>query len=386
MQNSISRIDGHVHYAWPVRLESLEETLSHTGADAACLLALPCTSRLDPTPDLLVAKLRHPKTLFVFGCLDCTVYERDPAHCGRLFVRRAKQLVKMGCDGVKLLEGKPTMRRAFPIPDFDAPAWEPFWAFAEKTRLPLLWHVNDPEQYWDPAAVPARAKASGWGYGANDVNNEAQYAQVRAVLERHPRLNVTFAHMFFLSANLPRLSEWLERFPNMRVDLTPGIELYENLSKSPEKARAFFERFSSRVQLGTDIGGRTVLKETPEAFDPAECLRRAEITRFFLHGEGEQTIEADGHYLIDSKPFTLHGLNLPDELLQKIERDNFCAFAGRKCPRKVNKFALRRGIKRLVRTLTSRAGARGESPDLRACRWAQDEIKADSRRKYLRRI
>ena len=92
----------------------------------------------------------------------------------------------MGCDGVKLLEGKPSMRRAFPIPDFDAPAWEPFWAFAEKTRLPLLWHVNDPEQYWDPSAVSAYAKSSGWGYGADDVNNEAQYAQVRAVLQEHP--------------------------------------------------------------------------------------------------------------------------------------------------------------------------------------------------------
>lgn len=375
MQNSISRIDGHVHYAWPVRLESLEETLALTGADAACLLALPGTSRLDTTPDVLCAKLRRPETIYAFGCLDCTVYESDPQHCGRRFVRRAKQLVSMGCDGVKLLEGKPTMRRAFPIPDFDAPAWEPFWAFAEKTRLPILWHVNDPEQYWNPTAISAYAKSSGWGYGADDVNNEAQYAQVRAVLERHPRLNVTFAHMFFLSANLPRLSEWLGRFPNMRVDLTPGIELYETLSKSPEETLAFFARFSGRIQLGTDIGGRTVLKETPDAFDPDECLRRAEIIRYFLHGEGERTIEADGRYLIGSKPFTLRGLALPDELLEKIERDNFFAFVGRKTPRKVSPFALRRGVKRLVRTLSARASARGEAPDLRACQWVLDSLK-----------
>ena len=377
MQNHISRIDGHVHYAWPVRLESLEETLLQTGADAVCLLALPGTSRLDTTPDVLCAKLRRPKTTFAFGCLDCTVYERDPLHCGRRFVRRAKQLVRMGCDGVKLLEGKPTMRRAFPIPDFDAPAWEPFWAFAERTRLPLLWHVNDPEQFWDPSAIPVYARSSGWGYGEGDVNNEAQYAQVRAVLERHPRLNVTFAHLFFLSADLPRLSEWMERFPNMRVDLTPGVELYENLSKSPEETRAFFSRFSDRIQLGTDVGGRTVLKETPDAFDPDECLRRVEIIRHFLHGEGARTIEPDGHYLIGSKPFTLFGLALPDELLEKVERDNFFAFIGRKNSRKVNRSALRRGIKRLVRALRKRAASRGEAPDLRACQWALNCLKND---------
>jgi len=375
LQNSISRIDGHVHYAWPVRLESLWETLRQTDADAVCLLALPGTSRLDPTPDTLCAKLRRPETTFVFGCLDCTVYEHDSEHCGRQFVRRVKRLLRMGCDGVKLLEGKPTMRRAFPIPDFDAPAWEPFWAFAERIRLPILWHVNDPEQFWDPAAVTAYAKSCGWGYGEGDVNNEAQYAQVRAVLERHPRLNVTFAHMFFLSANLSRLGEWLERFPNMRVDLTPGIELYETLSKKPEETREFFARFADRIQLGTDIGGRTVLKETPDAFDAVDCLRRAEIIRFFLQGEGEQTIAEDGHYLIGSRPFTLRGLALPEERLQKIERENFLAFVGRERPRRVNTFALRRGVKRLMRTLRRRAAEQGETPDLRACEWALDDRK-----------
>lgn len=365
MNETIRRIDGHVHFARPIRVESFESILQKSGAQAACLLALPGTARLDPTPDILCCKLRHPDTVYAFGCLDCTVYERDPLHCGRHFVRRAKRLLAMGCDGIKLLEGKPTMRRAFPIPDFDAPAWEPFWSFAEKTRLPILWHVNDPEQYWNPETISVYAKSSGWGYGENDVNNEAQYRQVRAVLERHPQLNITFAHLFFLSANLPRLAQWLDAFPNMRVDLAPGIELYENLSKSSDETRAFFTRYADRIQLGTDIGGRAVMGGTATELNETESLRRVEIINAFLEGSDERLIEADGHYLIQTKPFPLRGLGLDAELLDQICSKNFLAFVGGD-PRPVHIPALRRACRRLRQTLIRRAKSRCETPDLSA--------------------
>ncbi|MEZ4509412.1 MAG: hypothetical protein R2881_07225 [Eubacteriales bacterium] len=239
MQNSLERIDSHVHFAWPVSFDSLADILRKTGASAACIAALPGTGRLDPTPEILCYKFLHPDTVFAFGCLDATVYETDPAHCGHHFMRRAKLLLRAGCDGIKLLEGKPTMRRGFPVPDFDSAAWEPFWSFAERSGIPLLWHVNDPEEFWNPATLPAFAKLSGWAYTPQDVDNEAQYKQVWNVLLRHPQLNLTLPHFFFFSAQLTRLSEWLDRFPRLRVDLAPGIELYKNLSHTPEQTRRF---------------------------------------------------------------------------------------------------------------------------------------------------
>lgn len=366
MLEKISRIDSHAHFAWPVLFDSLTETLRKTGADAVCLLALPGTSRLDPTPDILCYKLMHPDTVFAFGCLDVTVYETAPARCGLLFARRARRLLRMGCDGIKLLEGKPTLRRRFSVPDFDSPAWEPFWAFAEQKRIPLLWHVNDPEQFWNPDAVPAYARNSGWGYGPEDVNNEAQYRQVWNVLLRHPRLNLTLPHLFFLSAQLPRLSEWLDRFPLLRVDLTPGIELYENLSREPEETRAFFRRYGDRIQYGSDIGGRAVLKENVSLLDEAESLRRVEIIRCFLSGEGEREITADGRYLIGSLPFTLRGMDFNENLLHQIERENFLKFVGAISPRKVRIPLLKRHLRRLKRTLFAREKRTGVPADLRA--------------------
>lgn len=380
MEKIFPRIDGHVHYAWPLSDESLNDVLKQSNIDAVCLAALPCTSRLDPTPDILCCKLLHPNTVFAFGCLDVSVYETETEHCGKLFVRHAKRLLAAGCDGIKLLEGKPTMRKSFAIPDFDSAAWEPFWAYAERWRVPLLWHVNDPEQFWNPDTLPLYARNSGWGYGPYDVNNEAQYQQVWNVLERHPRLNLTLPHMFFFSAQLPRLAAWLERFPLLRVDLAPGIELYENLSRMPDETRAFFLKFRERIHFGSDIGGRAVLKESVTELDALESARRIEIIDHFLCGAGEQRIEADGRYLIGSQPFILQGMQFDHSMLRQIEHDNFLAFVGRETPRKVSIPELKRYLSRLRLRLRARAKRTGIPQDLRAV-----EFDLDLLRRYRKR-
>ncbi len=381
MYTNIPIIDSHVHYAWPIMADNLSGVLEKAGIDAVCLAALPGQARLDPTLDILVYKHRHPETVFALGCLDCTAYEAR-TDVGAYFVKHVKRILNMGCDGIKLLEGKPTMRRAFSIPDFDQDVWEAFWAFCEETQVPLLWHVNDPETFWDPARVPAFAAASGWGYGPEDVDNEAQYREVRNVLERHPQLNVTFAHMFFMSAQLPRLTEWMEQFPHMRVDLTPGIELYENLSATPEEARAFFDQFGDRILYGTDIGGRAVLNGTQMKLNENESLLRVQHTRTFLTERVSVGVRADGDFLIHSEPFVLHGLGLPQEALQSIFHDNFLAFIGCERPYPVNTELALKECARLKRILREDARQLGVQPDLRAVEAAKryfEKVKADQK-------
>ncbi len=143
----------------------------------------------------------------------------------------------------------------------------------------------------------------------------------------------------------------------MRVDLTPGIELYENLSKNPDESRAFFLRYADRIQLGTDIGGRTVIGGTAAELNETESLRRIDIINSFLESTDERLIEADGNYLIKTTPFLLRGLGLKKELLDQICCKNFLAFVGDD-PRTVNISALRRACRRLRRTLIKRAKSR----------------------------
>jgi len=174
------------------------------------------------------------------------------------------------------------------------------------------------------------------GFSAVDyINNEEQYRQVLTVLKRHPKLNVCFAHFFFFSRQLERLSKILDTYPNVMIDLTPGIEMYENFSNKIEESKAFFEKYEKRIMFGTDIGGRCVLMGEEKSFDELENTRRPKIVKTFLENEGEILIESDGHYIIGRPSFTLKCLGLKEAYLEDIYLNNFRRFAGGN-PRRLN--------------------------------------------------
>lgn len=358
MFNGIKIIDGHVH---PSESFCGSDVFSFFAAhspvtDAISLCTVAHSRYLSLTPSALAVKAAHPESTYVFSALDMSEYYLHPDTLGEHMAECGERLIAMGCDGIKMLEGKPQMRKMHPIPDFDAPVWEPFWAWAEENRVPILMHVNDPENFWDAANAPAFAVQQGWLYDDSYVNNEAQYAQILAVLSRHPRLCISFAHFFFMSAQLGRLAAILDEYQNVRVDLTPGIEMYENFSRDIDAARDFFARYQKRIIYGTDIGGRCVLMGEGRAFDTAENFRRGEIVRRFLAGTEPCEIASDGHFLVNRPAFTLHPLALGGDALADLLSRNFERFGGT-APRAVNAAAVRRECALLRREMAAMEAA-----------------------------
>ena len=243
-------------------------------------------------------------------------------------IRYVTRMRKAGCDGVKLIEGRPLMRKFLPFPDFDTAPWEPFWAWAEETGLPILMHLNDPQEYWDPSQVSEYHKNRGDSYGPEDIHYQTQYAQLERVLTAHPKLNICFAHFFFMSGQLERLESWFERFPNMTVDLTPGSEMYRILSENHGKATAFFEKYANRILYGTDTAARTIMAGHMVPFDEEENLRRPELVMKLLTPGLDEIHEPDGKYLIDVPPFRIRGLDISEETREKILGANFLRFVG----------------------------------------------------------
>ena len=320
-------IDGHTHYSLNVAPEYMLRIMDLTGTDTANLAAVSHSRKLSCVPEALMLKAMYPGRFFVYASLDASEYYRDRGALGESMARYARRMLSIGCDGLKLLEGKPQVRKRLPVPDFDDGCWEPFWQYAEEAGAPILWHVNDPETFCDAAAVPDWAKKQGWYYDGSYINNEAQYAQVLRVLARHRGLKIIFAHMFFMSAQLDRLAAIMESCPRVMVDLTPGIELYENLSADRAGAEAFFARFSRRIIYGTDIGGRCVLDGEYRPFNEAENLRRPEIVRQYLAGE-EGVVRSDGSFLVGRPDFTLRPPRLTREQREDIFSGNFLRFTG----------------------------------------------------------
>ena len=327
-----NKIDGHVHFTHPMKAEQLIRLMDRTGTERANLVLVPSRQRLTCVPEALMAKAQYPDRFYVFTSLDVSEYFRHRKDFGKYMARFVSSMRRMGCDGLKLIEGKPNMRKMFPTPDFDQPVWEPLWDYAEKTALPILWHVNDPETCWQPDKAPRHIRMAGELYDGTYVNNEDQYRQIEAVLQRHPNIHIVFAHFYFMTAQLPRLAALLDKYPGMMVDITPGLEVYVNFSKDPETASAFFEKYQDRILYGTDIGSRCVLSYAHTAPEEAESLARVDLIEKQFDPRTHRLMEEDGAYLINTEPFTQRGLTLSPEAMEKIFRTNFLKLVGEPAP------------------------------------------------------
>lgn len=332
-------IDCHIHYPHPQMMDSLMKVIDHLGINRLNIVCTPDQKRLSLIPDALHLKAHYPEKVFVFGGLDVSVYFREAHRVGEAFSEYIDLLSSLGCDGIKMIEAKPQMRKMLPIPAFNSSVFAPYWQKIAETNFPLLMHVNDPEEFWNAEKAPKWAFERGWFYGDGSyINNEKQYVEILDVLRSNPTLTVIFAHFFFMSAQLDRLADYLDRFPNMAIDLTPGIEMYYNFSQNLQKTRDFFIKYQDRILFGTDIGARALLVDPNEGIQFDESQRRVFVVRNFLENPGEFHLDENGFLFGDSK-VPLYGLGLPKEVLEKIYFKNFERLVSAQ-PRKLNPHAI----------------------------------------------
>jgi hypothetical protein len=287
-------------------------------------MSLACTSsreRINANPQAFLAKHRRGDFFRVFGGLDHSARTAGEVDASLPLGEQVERLAALGCDGVKLIETKPTSRKELE-PAIDADYYAPVFERLEALNMPVLWHVADPEEFWDPALTPRWAAERGWGYDSSFVPKEQLYAEVDNVLERHPGLEVIFPHFYFLSADLERAAELLAARPNVCLDLAPGVELYYNLSRDPDRSRQFFLDHADRILFGTDLG------ITPG--EPAETsAARVNLVARFLETADEFRLPPEADFLLGPpEDGVVRGLSLPDDVLGRICRANFERVAG----------------------------------------------------------
>jgi len=241
---------------------------------------------------------------------------------------QAQALLDAGFDGFKMI-CKPNVRRVMKI-GIDDPLFEAFFSEAEKAQWPILYHVGDPAPFWDPKLAPDWCKASGWYYGDDPTlpTYEDLYEEVERMMSRHPLLRVTFAHFFFLSGDFDRLDDMFERYPNMRVDVTPGREMYVDFAANADRTRAFFAKHKGRILLGTDNDARCG-DERPKA-EQAGKAKLDRLRRFYETDELVQWGEEE-----------LQGLKLPADVLHALYEGAFDAFLKGNPPKTVDAQAAR---------------------------------------------
>jgi len=317
-------IDSHWHVYVPVHEDGrdfrivLDEIQKKQNLEALNICCIPCYQDLGPAQNILAAiyKLHNP-TAYAYGGL---VYPDKPLKMpmpeGMDPLSQYEELMAIGFDGIKMLETKPTEQKIYDV-CIDDPYFAPFFKACEQDGTHMVWHVADPEMFWDIDRIPKRHLDRGWYYGDGTyMSYDRVYEQVYNVLEQCPRLKVTFAHFFFLSEHPQRLEELFAKYPGATVDLTPGAEMYQAFLDNRAYYRDFFIKYQDRILFGTDTSYRGMM-------DMERFHQRSDAVRRFLETDEQITV-------ID---VTTKGLALPKAACKKILGENFQKVAGKKpCP------------------------------------------------------
>lgn len=336
-------IDSHIHIYTGDCVEYFSSYCEKNLLSAVNACALACLNKNmenDAAQNILCAifKLKNNTEYNAGGdvfCHGCLVYPAFPVtlpiEASYNFERQAKELMEIGFDGIKMLEAKPTSRKLTAFPT-DSSEYDSFYSYLEKNRIHIISHVADPETFWCAETAPEFSFKEGWFYGDGTFpDKEELYKETLSVLDKHPDLTITFAHFFFLSDFPERASEIMEKYKNVRFDLTPGREMYGNFSKRRDFWRGFFTKYQDRIMLGTDV--------TASEFQgkPSEII--GTIIRFL------STSDEFSYWGLDIK-----GLGLNASVCEKITSGNFLSLCG-KNPKEIDKKALTEYARRFIGTV-----------------------------------
>ena len=290
---------------------SMLDTIASCGVTHGALQAL-CKYSILENLAALYTKLHYNRMqIYAFGSL----HQFD--RFGDIpYEKQAEKLLDLGMDGMKFLDMKPDFRKRLGK-GLNHPSYDRMFSLLEERQVPVLIHSGDPETFWDPDKVTEYQKKAGWYYGDGSfLPCEEIYAEVFAMLDKHPRLQVTLAHFFFLSEKPEEAVRVMETYPHVRFDLTPGGEMYLGFSKDIDFWHDFFVRYRERILFGTDAnthkGSRNAILNT--------FIRSA-----LAHDKTEFTADCYG-------PMTIRGLALDEETTDRILYGNFASFAGERKP------------------------------------------------------
>lgn len=253
---------------------------------------------------------------------EAEILAKEPAYHGRLFfiaipkftesdyddwMRRLDRFYELGSRIIKFHMAPGTMQaRGYSL---EHPSILKILKSAKDRGMILMTHMGDPDT---------------WYYGkytdtAKFGTREAHYKMWEAALESvdgHPWLG---AHLGGNPEDLGRLTYFLDKFPNLMLDCSATRWMVREVSKQRDPMREFFIKYQDRILFGSDqVSGDD--RNWDFLASRWWCHRKLWETAYI-----GRTPIYDPDLSPENQP-DIHGLALPDIVLQKIYHDNALAF------------------------------------------------------------
>lgn len=201
----------------------------------------------------------------------------------------------------------------------DDPRFDPMWDACGQLNMPVAIHISDPVAFFTPTdrfneRYEELNNHPDWSFYDHDFPSNAELIAARnRMMARHPRTQFIVLHVGNFAENLDNVSENLDRFSNMTVDIAARIG---ELGRQPRRSRKFFDRYQDRILFGTDA--------TPHGDEfPQQVFndKLYDIYYRFLETEDEYF-----DYAPAKKPpqgrWQIYGIGLPQSILHKVYNQN----------------------------------------------------------------
>jgi predicted TIM-barrel fold metal-dependent hydrolase len=212
-----------------------------------------------------------------------------------------------------------------PLVKVDDPRFDAMWEACAALNMPVAIHVSDPEAFFLPIdrfneRFEELNNHPDWSFYDRDFPSNQEILAARdRVFARHPRTNFIALHFGNDAENLPYVSECMDRFPNMYVELAARIG---ELGRQPRLARKFFDKYQDRIMFGTDAVPHGT--QTPQQIFGDELY---EIYYRFLETEDEYFDYAPAPIPPQGR-WKIYGLGLPEGILRKVYFENAARLLG----------------------------------------------------------
>jgi predicted TIM-barrel fold metal-dependent hydrolase len=203
----------------------------------------------------------------------------------------------------------------------DDPRLEPIMARLERDHVVLLGHQAEPLNCWlafDQMTVRSdrdyfREHPQYYMYRHPEMpSHDAILAARDRMLQAHPALRFDAVHLASLEWDVDKVADFLERFPNAKVDLAARlVHLEYQAANNPDKVRAFLIRYQDRILYGSD-----------DSYGPgdADASAVAQVHSGWIE-DWQFLVTADRLHSSDFES-SFRGLHLPREVIDKIYRRN----------------------------------------------------------------
>ncbi len=250
----------------------------------------------------------HPGRFLTFAQINSDGL--DDADWSSREAKRLEESFKMGAKGLKFHKSLGLQWKfkngKYLMPD--DPKMDPIYEMCAKYHRPIMIHTGDPVAFFTPL----------------DKNNERwhelnqhpdwlwydhNYPQFKQLLDafihavaKNPKTTFIGAHFGNYAENVGQMAEWLDKYPNLVIDIDARIS---ELGRQPYTTRKFLIKYQDRVMFGTD---------TP-------CNRDAyRIYYRFLETDDEYFDCQKSHHLQGF--WMIYGVFLPKDVLAKIYYQN----------------------------------------------------------------